>query len=152
LLTDSDTGAAAALEAALAQVAEDSFFAMIEPVSPDWREHWTDGTEWMEAGVEFHGATGGRLVCRLPRTLARDLSSAFLGIPEEDLEPGSVEDMVGELTNMICGCWLTRAYRHDLFDLCHPGVSPADGPPPDNWMVVLMNGAPFGVSVAPAGN
>jgi CheY-specific phosphatase CheX len=150
LLTDSDTGAA--LEAAIAQVAEDSFFAMIEPVPPGWREHWSGGTEWMEAGVEFHGATGGRLVCRLPGVLARDLSSAFLGVPEEDLEPGSVEDMVGELTNMICGCWLTRAYSQDLFDLCHPVVSAGDGPPPDGWMIVLMNGTPFGVSVAPAGN
>jgi hypothetical protein len=140
-----------ALPAAIAHVAEDSLFAMVDAAEPGWRDAWVDQADWLEAGVAFHGAGEGTLTCRLPRTLARDLSAAFLGQTEDQVDDSAVFDMTGELANMICGCWLTRAFPADLFALEHPEVQVGSFAPGDDWLILMLNGAPLGVSVTGRG-
>jgi hypothetical protein len=137
--------ARAALDAALAHVAEDSFFACVEPAPDDWRDAAGD-LDWLQSTVRFRGAAGGTLTCRLPRPLAADLASAFLGVAPDELEPDAIGDMAGEVANMICGCWLTRAFPAELFDLDAPVVEAA-GTPASDWIMALMNGVPFAMRV-----
>jgi hypothetical protein len=146
--TSSPADAFAALEAALSHVAEDSFYAFVEPVEDDWHNTWS-GHEWLAATVTFHGAAEGVVTCRLPQALAQSLAAAFLGLSEEDLTSSNpaVTDMAGELANMVCGCWLTRAFPSKLFELDQPVIAAADIPPA-GWLVTAVNGAPLGLSVS----
>jgi CheY-specific phosphatase CheX len=147
LPTTDATDARAALEAALAHVAEDSFFACTEPAPADWRESAAH-FEWLETRVAFQGAAEGMLACRLPLALAADLASAFLGVAADELENDAVLDMAGELANMICGCWLTRAFPAELFDLGRPDVGNGGVGPGSDWLIALVNGVPFGMRVS----
>jgi hypothetical protein len=150
LPTCSGTDARAALEAALAQVAEESFFAVVEVAPDDWRESSPVESDWLEATVAFHGAGEGVLTCRLPGALARDLSMAFLGADVDDT-PGGIDDMVGEVANMICGCWLTRAFPTRLFQLDGPIIRRDVAAPSGDWLVHLLNGVPLGLAVSANG-
>jgi hypothetical protein len=141
--------ARAALETALTRVAEDCFYAQVEPPEPDWREKWSAQADWVQARVDFSGAGSGAVVCRLPRSLARDLSVAFLGMSDDDLAgPIVINDLTGELANMVCGCWLTRAFPSKLFELKQPAIGFASEPPPGDWVISYLNGAPLGVALA----
>jgi hypothetical protein len=150
LPTCSGIDARAVLEAALAQVAEESFFAMIDPPADDWRDEWGGHREWLDGTVAFHGAGKGVLTVRLPLALARDLTSAFLGLSTEELDGDvpAVADMIGEVANMICGCWLTRAFQKRLFHLEKPVVERGSDAPSDEWLVVMLNGMPMGIAVS----
>lgn len=151
LPTSSATDVGDALQAAIAHVAEDSFFAMADVAEPGWRDAWANQVEWLEASVVFHGAGEGTLTCRLPRTLARDLSAAFLGLTDGQVDDSAAFDMIGELANMVCGCWLTRAFPADLFALEHPEVRVGSFAPGDDWLIVILNGVPLGVLVTGRG-
>jgi CheY-specific phosphatase CheX len=76
--------------------------------------------------------------------MARDLAAAFLGMPEDELDPAAatVSDLAGELANMVCGCWLTATQPNGLFDLAHPVVNSAERPDA-TWHGVLVNGFPL---------
>jgi hypothetical protein len=148
LLTSFATDPWAALDAALAHVAEDSFFAIAEPAPAGWRALVDPGASWMEARLAFRGAATGVLLCRLPRALAQDLTAAFLGVQGEHLDDPAVSDMTGELANMVGGCWLTHAFPSALVDLGRARVTDTAALPDDGWHVVLLNGVPFGVTVS----
>ncbi|TMJ95219.1 MAG: chemotaxis protein CheX [Actinobacteria bacterium] len=147
-----------ALRDALARVAEDNFYALIEPANGGWRARWSAHSDWIDATVPFRagpraieaGARDGALRCRLPRRLARDLAAAFLGLHEDEvaLDADVVGDMAGEFANMVCGSWLTATFPSALFDLERPEVTRELDPPPDGWYVALLNGQPMGISLA----
>jgi CheY-specific phosphatase CheX len=151
--TCSADSARAALENALTRVAEDCFYAMVEPAAADWRAQWSRQVDWVQAKVSFHGAGDGAVVCRMPRTLARELSASFLGMSEEDVQGAVViNDLTGELTNMVCGCWLTRAFPSQLFQLDPPSIAFAAEPPPADWLIITLNGSPLGISLSIKGS
>jgi hypothetical protein len=147
-----------ALRDALARVAEDSFYALIEPAGGSWRALWSAHSDWIDATVPFRaspravaaGARDGALRCRLPRRLARNLAAAFLGLGEDEvaLDADVVGDMAGAFANMVCGSWLTATFPSALFDLERPEVMREHDPPPDGWYVALLNGQPMGISLA----
>jgi hypothetical protein len=147
-----------ALRDALVRVAEENFYALIEPANGGWRARWSEHSDWLDATVPFHagpraveaGARDGVLRCRLPRRLARDLAAAFLGLHEDELalDADVVGDMAGQFANMVCGSWLTAAFPSALFDLERPEVMRELDPPPHGWYVALLNGQPMGISLA----
>jgi hypothetical protein len=130
-----------ALDRALAVVAEESFFAMVEPVFGDVPP--VDGP-WLDARVTFDGAFSGALTCRMPRGLAQELTAAFTG-EEVPADGAAVDDLAGEFANMVCGRWLTDVAPQSLFRLAHPVVAPASAPSaiPSG----LLNGQPFWVDL-----
>ena len=65
-----------ALDRALMVVAEESFFAMVDPV-PDVMP--VDEGSILAACVVFEGTFSGSLTCRMPRALAHELTGAFTG-------------------------------------------------------------------------
>jgi hypothetical protein len=113
-----------ALRRAFADVGEHSFFAYVEPCDAvRFEEEAAAASSWVRSSVIFDGPFGGAVCLALPDTLARELFGAFLGA-EPDSVPSdeALFDLVGELTNMVCGAWLTRACR-GRFELRHPGVA-----------------------------
>ena len=133
---------------ALERVAEESFFAAVDRATPDeWAEAGSAFDEWVEASVRFHGPRHGDVRCCLPSAGARELAAAFLGAADDGSAAADVAcDLTGELTNMICGRWLTAADPDGLYDLDAPdvrvGVSSTGG-----WTLALMNGAPVAICV-----
>ena len=139
---------------ALVEVAENSFFAFVDPVEPDaTAELLAMAPSWLQATVVFEGAFGGAMEIALAEPLAVELFTSFLGL-EPDAVPDDVPlfDLVGEFGNMVCGSWLTRSCQRRRFDLQHPAVvrmSAADGPraTPDQ-LVVTLNGQPVCLRLA----
>ncbi|MEP7305658.1 MAG: chemotaxis protein CheX [Acidobacteriota bacterium] len=118
-----------ALLAAISDVAENSLFAFADASEQAAFEAAATapltegGSDWLSARVHFSGPVAGRLELTVPEPLARHLCASFSGAetPEEIGETDLV-DFIGELSNMMCGTWLTRARRHDAFSLTPPEV------------------------------
>src|SRR5262245_24397824 len=106
---------------AVADVAERSFFAMVDPCDDDrFAELSEPHSEWLVATVRFEERTcAGAVSCRLPSALADRLFDAFSGrdADEPPPHPEEVRDLVGEFANMVCGAWLTRAANDRTFAL-----------------------------------
>jgi hypothetical protein len=147
---NASTSDASRLDEVVAFVAEEGFFASVEPVGDaEWNELCVGHDTWLESHVRFHGPVGGALRCRLPLTLAHELVSAFLGMPVGELAPSDplVEDLTGELANMLCGRWLTRNQLGQVFDLEHPVVGAAPEGDCAEWRRYAANGVPLAVEL-----
>ncbi|HXT71296.1 MAG TPA: chemotaxis protein CheX [Vicinamibacterales bacterium] len=140
------------LVGAFGAVAERSFFAFAEPADSVASE--TAMTEWLGgepyvATVSFRGPRSGAVSIVVPETLARELTSAFLGLDfesEAEVEETAVCDLVGEMANMATGSWLSSLEAEQVFELAHPEVSRAQGNSERGpWAVVLVNGTPTGL-------
>lgn len=121
--------ALAALCAAVRQVAEDSLFACAEPCTAPRTVGLLQARPasevWLTATVSFSGPFDGVVHMTLPRALAGDLAGAFCGVRPQSLDAGQVTDFAGELTNMVCGLWLTQTHRSERFELTAPVVAAA---------------------------
>jgi hypothetical protein len=133
-----------ALERALTVVAEESFFAMVDP-TPDTLPP-VEG-EVLAACVDFSGSFTGTLCCGLSRALARQLTAAFSGAMPDDvaINGPEVTDLAGEFANMVCGRWLTDVAPRSLFTLARPMVVSIEVPPTPP--VGLLNGHPIWIAV-----
>ncbi len=89
----------------------------------------TDGSVAMR--VEFRGESDGEMRLRMPAETANSLAAGFLG-KETAGEVSSTEAMqvAGELSNMVCGCFLSRHEAEKLFELSSPEPVPPDAPAP----------------------
>ncbi|MCX6537698.1 MAG: hypothetical protein NT151_01995 [Acidobacteria bacterium] len=127
-----------ALQEALVNVAQESFFAFAEACETDrfsealvavGAQSAGSANDWLRSRVEFEGAFAGVIELTLPYALAADLLMSFTGLMPDEVVPEShVFDSTGEFANMVCGTWLTHACARRRFDLRSPVVTPA-GPP-----------------------
>jgi hypothetical protein len=134
-----------ALERALTVVAEESFFTMVDP-APDAPPP-AEGS-CIAACVDFSGPYTGRLCCRMTRTLAHELTTAFTGAKPGDVAADGLEvtDLAGEFANMVCGRWLTEVAPRALFTIARPKVEPA--PWPEATPMAMLNEQPIWIDVA----
>ena len=142
---------------AIASVAERSFFADVQTCDRARFEEQAGTGAWLVATVHFReGACAGMLSCTVPNDLARTLLDAFTGRDPRDPDPDreALFDLVGELSNMICGTWLTRMATAQAFTLSRPVVQVVSGRPsisaPDATLVAV-NDLPLAVSVRSLG-
>jgi hypothetical protein len=136
-----------AVGAALTEVAENSFFAFVDPVETEAAAEFAAGVEaWLVATVVFSGAFGGTMKIAVAEPLARELFGSFLGLdPADTPEDTPLFDLVGEFGNMVCGSWLTRTAQRRRFDLEHPVVERVAGAAAVEWPSVRplsINGQP----------
>ena len=139
---------------AIASVAERSFYADVQPCDRARFEELAAVGAWLVATVHFReGALAGTLACTVPHDLARNLLDAFTGRDPRDPEPDreALFDLVGELSNMICGTWLTRMATAQSFTLSRPVVEMLAGRPTvgaGDATLVAVNDLPLAVSVS----
>jgi hypothetical protein len=116
-----------AVMSAVSDVAERSFFSMVEPCDADrFAELAAAHRDWLTSVVRFvDHEVAGSVTCLLPMPLAERLFDAFSGRDPDDAAPplAEVHDLVGEFANMICGSWLTRAANERTFGLSRPHVT-----------------------------
>jgi len=117
------------LLAAVSEVAENSLFAFADASEQAAFEAaaaapLTDGgSDWLSACVHFSGPVAGRFELTVPEPLARHLCASFSGAEAPDeINEADLVDFTGELSNMMCGTWLTRTRRQDAFSLTPPAV------------------------------
>lgn len=79
----------------------------------------------ISAELVFNGSPAGRFGVRVPPSTGRLIASNFLGKDAEDITAAEVEQVVGELANMICGSVLSRLEAGARFELLHPVIVPA---------------------------
>jgi hypothetical protein len=152
----------AALGIAAVRVAEDSLFTYAEPCDAGRTTGMLRAREtaepWLVASVAFTGPFVGSVRVSLPATLAADLAYAFCGISTDALEAEQVADFAGELTNMVCGLWLTQTHRAERFELAAPRVvataagDVAGGFDAAGAFGIALNDAPVVIALAPAGS
>jgi hypothetical protein len=126
-----EPGGEDAVFTAIADVAERSFFAMVDPCDESrFAEMALDHPEWLAATVRFdESSCAGAVTVRVPLSLAERLFDAFSGRDASEPAPPAddVRDLVGEFANMICGSWLTHAANHRTFALSKPVVTVRSG-------------------------
>ena len=107
------------LSEAAAQVLETMFFTSLaeegEPAPPMT-------TPCVCAQLTFRGARAGSVGVRVPLETAREIAANFLGLEGQELTEARVDDVICELTNMVCGLVLSRLEGDSLFDLTRPVV------------------------------
>jgi hypothetical protein len=135
----------AALQAALARVAETSFFAYAEQAGP---HAILTATEWYAASVRFRGPLAGTVSVAVPVPLANDLACAFLG--DDAVDEQTVRDLCGEFVNQITGTWLTGLDDGVCFDIDGPVVA-RSATPPAGGVTLLVNDQPAILRYEPAG-
>ena len=74
------------------------------------------------AELSFRGSPSGRFGIDVPLATGRIIASNFLGADGEELSKSQVSEVVGELTNMICGTVLSRLNVKGQFELLSPEV------------------------------
>lgn len=92
------------------------------------------GGDLVSCSLTFRGAPCGRFNALVSAPLAHSLAANFFGVEADcHLAPGQVLEMIGELTNIICGAVLSELECSSNFDLSTPApvVIPANEPGPD---------------------
>jgi len=144
----------AALMAAVGDVADRSFFAFAEPCEAGRFAELVEGTErWYSATVAFEeGGFDGSVRCLVSEDAAAMMFDSFTGRSFDDPAPpqADVSDLMGELANMVCGAWLTRAASHQTFSLktlpvvLSQACAPTGG---ESWITFAVNDRPFAIAV-----
>ncbi len=123
----------AAIKATL-NIFETMFFTFLEPregdgsfegqeADPekkfDLRSKIQDPSLLLRSEIYFEGLYSGSLRLFLPYDFSRLLTMNFMGFEEEVTQP-QIDDMAGELTNMICGNLFATLDKKYVFDLSAP--------------------------------
>jgi CheY-specific phosphatase CheX len=77
--------------------------------------------------LSFHGDVQGRFGLHLNSEVALTLAANFLGEEESTLVATEVAEVIGELSNMLCGSVMSRVGGARNFVLSHP--EPVTSPP-----------------------
>ena len=96
--------------------------------------------------VGFAGSSNGLVAFYSTLAAARNIASAMLGMPEDDIERDGMADAIGEITNMIAGSFRTHmAANGDAWAITVPTVTIGS----DFYIKPLTNGhrvlIPFGM-------
>ena len=112
------------------EVLETMFFASVfGPADPLYAPNSDVSEQVVTAELRFSGNPSGRLQVSVTEGAARSIAGNFLG--EDSLERISrndVEQVIGELANMVCGSVLSRMDSQAVFSLSHPEVKPIEIP------------------------
>ncbi len=118
-----------AVELAVSNVAERSFFAFAEPAESAMVSELTANGAALSAGVAFSGPASGAMHVTMPVALVRELAQQFSGDPDIDFSDADLVDMAGEFANMVTGAWLTSTDPSSTYDLTAPVVTTVTAAP-----------------------
>jgi hypothetical protein len=111
------------LREAVHEVMEKMFFL---DVGDDGEEHPADAPA-AAAEVRFRGEHNGEFRLEIDIVAARPAAADFLGVDVSELTADQVDEVVLELSNMVCGAVLSRVESGSLFRLDKPRMVEAGG-------------------------
>lgn len=121
------------LSQAAAEVLETMFFTTLaeEAAEPGEAEPAEPvAAPCLSVRLSFRGAVSGRLGIRVPPDTGRRIAANFLGIEPAEATGAQIEDVLCELSNMLCGSVLSRLQSESVFELLRPEI----GPPEAGWL------------------
>ena len=71
-------------------------------------------------GLGFAGDVSGRFGLQVDRATASELTANFLAKEKVEVSNSDIDDVVGELANMLCGSVVSRVDGEHSFVLTHP--------------------------------
>ena len=99
------------------EVLETMFFcSIIGPASGNGRE------ETISAKLRFEGIPSGTFTINVSTGAAREMSATFLGVEPHEVTENQLDQVVGELANMVCGNAMSRAALGKTLSLTHPEI------------------------------
>ncbi len=102
-------------------ILETMFFVTLEPWTGRGGEDSPSApASWLEGRIRFVGPRTGEVRLYVPLELAQAMAANFLGLEEGIPTDAQARDVVGELTNMICGNLLSRLDRKVIYNLSVP--------------------------------
>ena len=81
--------------------------------------------EAISASLRFEGIPSGSFTINLSTGSASEMAATFLGVEAELVTNDQLDQVVGELANMICGNALSRAALGKTLNLTHPEIARA---------------------------
>jgi CheY-specific phosphatase CheX len=120
---------------AVTSVFETMFFISLDSEALDPVAPSQGGEGILRGRVGFDGRAAGTLALDLPRPLLSMLTANFLGLEESDVSSSQVEDMAGELTNMVAGNLFANLDKKHVYRLT---------PPETRWHSMEAEPAPAG--------
>ena len=78
------------------------------------------GDDAIVCRLEFYGESQGYFGLAASVNTAGVIAENFLGQPVDELSRIQIEEVLCELSNMICGSFLSRIRKDAIFDLTHP--------------------------------
>lgn len=132
-----------AVEQLLRQTAQEVLETMFFVTVDGDAVHAPGGGRRLWFQVHFRGSPPGTFQLGLPAAASGEIASAFLGVAsEDDLADHEAENVLLELTNVICGNTLSRLESGSSFDLEAPIPIPDPGPARPSgttWCLVPMD-------------
>lgn len=111
------------LSGVAANVLESMFFTSILGAA---QKSEGQGHTWNAAKLTFKGTPSGKLGIGVSSESARSLAANFLGLDSEEVSPAQVDEVIGELTNMIAGSFVSKLESDSSFALSHPELESSD--------------------------
>lgn len=78
--------------------------------------------ETLSASLRFEGIPSGSFTINLSTGAARQMTATFLGVEANLVSNNELNQVVGELANVICGNALSRAAFGTTLNLTHPEI------------------------------
>ena len=82
----------------------------------------TEQEETVSAKLRFEGIPSGTFTICASTGAAREMSATFLGIEPDQVTENQLDQVVGELANMVCGNAMSRAALGKTLSLTHPEI------------------------------
>jgi hypothetical protein len=135
------------LSAAALDVLKTSAFAWGEPCAP--AELPTTVEQPVFTRIRFDGERRGDISLALSRGLAATLAADVLAAEPDELSDVQVFDACKELTNVLCGQWLTRSFgTTPVFHLSVPDtIDPASDADAQGWTSLLAEEGAVGLLI-----
>jgi hypothetical protein len=90
--------------------------------------------------LNFRGIPSGSFGVSLSRDSSRQIAAGFLAEDEHEISQDRVDEVVCELTNMLCGSILSKIESEGSFELSHPELAPLPGNPEYSRNFEIENG------------
>jgi CheY-specific phosphatase CheX len=106
------------MEGAVAEVLEAMFFIAPEGDAADETARFE--ADWICSQLEFTGHPSGSFGISVPPQTAAMIAENFLGDEDSNLTSAQTVEVIGELTNMVCGTLLANLDSSQAFVLSPP--------------------------------
>ena len=90
------------------------------------------------AVVEFRGEPAGTCTVRLTAEAASELTTNFLGLPDGEVQPHQVAQVLAEFANMICGSVVSRVESNARIELAAPRPLTPEAEPPESGVATAL--------------
>jgi CheY-specific phosphatase CheX len=90
--------------------------------------------------LNFRGTPSGSVGVSLSRESSRQIAAGFLAEEEQGISQDRVDEVICELTNMLCGSLLSKIESDGAFELSHPELAPLPGNPEYSRNFEIENG------------